>query len=108
MIDKLLASVFLVVFAADDDFARADVKPFQQRLDLFDFDDGRFKDQPVAVASDGAAAETECGGFVLPAEKNAYTPEQDGTSAPGETTAKDAASKKSTAPSTDADTSKQP
>ena len=45
---------------------------------------------------------------ILEAEKNAYTPEQDGTSAPGETTAKDAASKKSTAPSTDADTSKQP
>ncbi len=45
---------------------------------------------------------------ILEAEKNAYMPEQDGTSAPGETTAKDAASKKSTAPSTDADTSKQP
>ena len=45
---------------------------------------------------------------ILEAEKNAYTPEQDGTSAPGETTAKDAASKKSTASSTDADTSKQP
>ncbi len=58
MIDKLLASVFLVVFAADDDFARADVKPFQQRLDLFDIDDGRFKDQPVAVASDGRAEQT--------------------------------------------------
>lgn len=45
---------------------------------------------------------------ILEAEKNAYTPEQSGTSAPGETTAKDAAKTKSAVPSTDADTSKQP
>lgn len=45
---------------------------------------------------------------ILEAEKNAYTPEQDGTSAPGETTAKDADKVGSTAQSTDASTLKQP
>lgn len=45
---------------------------------------------------------------ILEAEKNAYTPEQNGTSAPGETTAKDADKVGSTAQSTDASTLKQP
>lgn len=45
---------------------------------------------------------------IIEAEKNVSTPAPSGTSVTGETTAKDAASKKSTAPSTDADTSKQP
>ena len=45
---------------------------------------------------------------ILEAEKNVSSPELSGTSAPGVATAKDAASKKSTAPSTDVDTSKQP
>lgn len=59
-------------------------------------------------ALDVAMAQIKNPAITPSAEKNTYTPEQDGTSAPGETTAKDAASKKSTAPSTDADTSKQP
>lgn len=45
---------------------------------------------------------------ILEAEKNASTPEPSGTSAPGETTAKIADKEESTAPSTDADTLRQP
>ena len=45
---------------------------------------------------------------ILEAEKNVSTPEPNGTSAPGKNTAKDAVSKKQTAPSTGADTLKQP
>lgn len=44
---------------------------------------------------------------ILEAEKNASTPAQSGTLETGEATVKDADSKKSSAPSTDADTQKQ-